>query len=141
MNDQAKKLGELCKQVSLKLTQQNRISDVELYGDVLAEDCLIIEAPEAFQIGIEASLHVNFLDQSFSVTGLIQRCEPRQQSFNIHFKLCHQDSLQTRMLLQLSEIELYRHQMASQGRELSIDQAACEWVDKYAEGFARNFDG
>ena len=140
MNDQTKKLGELCKQVSLRLTQLDKTCDVELYGDVLSEDCLIISSSVPFQSGLLAELQVNFLEQSFAVMGDIESCNQEEDAHKLHFKLSHQDSLQTRMLLQLSEIELYRHDMASKGRELSIDQAACEWVGKFAEGFAREFD-
>lgn len=140
MNDQTRKLGELCKQVSLHLTQLDKTCNVELYGDVISEDCLIIASSVKFQPGLLAELRVNFLEQSFAVMGEIESCDQDADIYNLHFKLNHQDSLQTRMLLQLSEIELYRHKMASKGRELSIDQAACEWVDKHAEGFARTFD-
>ncbi len=140
MNDQTKKLGELCKQVSLKLTQLDKTYDVELYGDVLSEDCLIIASNVPLQPGLLAELQVNFLEQSFAVMGEIESCDHEDDTYKLHFKLSHQDSLQTRMLLQLSEIELYRHEMANKGRDLSIDQAACEWVDKFAAGFAQEFD-
>jgi len=43
-----------------------------------------------------------------------------------------------RMEAQCDEIRKYRQQvLSSEGRQLSYDEAALEWIERYAEVFAR----
>ena len=51
------------------------------------------------------------------------------------------DPFQQRMQAQCDRIRRYRDQvLREQGRVLSYDEAAMEWIERYAEGFARNHD-
>ena len=51
------------------------------------------------------------------------------------------DPFQQRMQAQCDRIRRYRDQvLREQGRALSYDEAAMEWIERYAEGFARNHD-
>jgi len=58
---------------------------------------------------------------------------------------CEEDTPDTfllRMEAQCSEIKRYRQQvLRNEGRELSQDQAALEWIERYAEFFARDHGG
>jgi hypothetical protein len=47
-----------------------------------------------------------------------------------------EDAFRARMVEQLCHIEDYRRSvMRTQGRELSLDEAATEWIEKFAEDF------
>ena len=47
-----------------------------------------------------------------------------------------QDDFQTRMEAQCQQIERYRLEvLRNEGRELSQDEAALEWIERYAESF------
>ncbi len=140
MNQQAQELGNLCKQISLNLVQENIHSDVHLMGDILPDDTLVLSADCRFDDHKPARLAVNFLEQSFEVSGVVEHCDKIGSTFLLTFKLHHHNHLQTRMLLQLSEIEQYRHFLLSQGRDITIEDAACEWVARFAEEFAAEFD-
>lgn len=140
MNRPAQELGGLCKQISLNLHQDNSTAAVQLMGDILPDDSLVLSSALAFEVGKPARLAVCFLEQSFQVKGAVESCTRIGSSFLLNFRLHQQDKLQTRMLLQLSEIEQYRHYQLSQGRVVSIDEAASEWVKRYAEDFAVEFD-
>ena len=49
-----------------------------------------------------------------------------------------QDAFRARMEAQCYQIERYRHaQIRGEGRVLSQDEAALEWIELYAEAFAR----
>ena len=51
------------------------------------------------------------------------------------------DPFLQRMQAQCERIRCYRDQvLREQGRALSYDEAAMEWIERYAEGFARNHD-
>ena len=51
------------------------------------------------------------------------------------------DPFQQRMQAQCDRIRRYRDQvLREQGRALSYDEAAMEWIERYAEVFARNHD-
>ena len=49
------------------------------------------------------------------------------------------DTFLQRMEAQCNEIRRYRQKvLRSEGRQLSQDQAALEWIERYAEVFARD---
>ena len=49
------------------------------------------------------------------------------------------EAFRPRMQCQCREIERYRqHALSDGGRELTLDEAAMEWIDRYAADFARD---
>lgn len=141
MSKQSKVTTALCKQVALHLRQGNQQHEVALAGDCLLQECLLLRSAVEFQVDAIFDLQVEFFGQSFTVQGVIKNSRQRPDgTWVLTFKLKNADDLQTRMLLQLSRMEQYRNDMASKGRLLSIDEAACEWIAQYAEEFAKEFD-
>ena len=52
-----------------------------------------------------------------------------------------QDPFRARMEVQCSRIERYRQELAKKrGRPVSKDEAAQQWIEQYAEAFARDND-
>jgi hypothetical protein len=52
------------------------------------------------------------------------------------------DPFAGRMEAQCCQIRRYRREVLSkEGRHLSHDEAALEWIERYAENFARDHDG
>ncbi len=50
-----------------------------------------------------------------------------------------QDAFRIRMEAQCSRIERYRHElMRKKGKPVSQDEAAQEWIERYAESFSRD---
>lgn len=131
----------LCQQIRLHLVQKQSEMDVALIADCLIQDCIVLLSASEFECGEVASLTVDFFGQNFAVTGLIKSCRQRPDNlWAIQFHIQTRNSLQTRMLIQLSRMEHYRNEMAGKGRLLSIDEAACEWIQQHAEAFAKEFD-
>lgn len=134
-------MASLYRHISLQLIQDCLTAEVHLKGDILQDDCLVLSSDHAFVTGSPADLHIFFQHQSFNVVGEVEHCrKDDEDTYVVHFHLLHPDKLQTRMLLQLSEIEQYRQYLLTRGREVSIDEAADEWVKRYAEDFATEFD-
>lgn len=141
MSKQSKVATALCKQVALHLLQDDKQQEVTLAGDCLSQECLLLRSDIEFQVGAKVHLQVEFFGQSFTVQGVLKNTRQRpDEAWTLTFKLKNADDLHTRMLLQLSRMEQYRNDMASEGRLLSIDEAACEWIAQYAEEFAKEFD-
>jgi hypothetical protein len=140
MNSPAQGLRSLCKQISLNLHQGNTTVAVRLLGDIIQRDCLIISSSLPFDLDKPARLSVNFFEQTLQMNGVVEKCTHDEDLYTITFRMPQQDKLETRMLLQVSEIEQYRHYLLAKGRDVSIDEAACEWVTLFAEDFASEFD-
>lgn len=141
MNKPLKVPTALCKQVNLQLVQSGLASEVGLAGDCVLQECLLLVVSQPFEAEEAAVLQVQFFAQNFDVQGIVNSCQPHSHhEWLVSFRLHDADDLKTRMLLQLSRMEQYRNEMAAQGRELSIDEAACEWIGLYAEQFAKEFD-
>ena len=52
-----------------------------------------------------------------------------------------QDAFTVRMQRQCRQVEQYRQSvLQNEGRYLSKDEAAAEWIEQFAEGFARDND-
>ncbi|MDY6992513.1 MAG: hypothetical protein SVR94_07890 [Pseudomonadota bacterium] len=45
------------------------------------------------------------------------------------------DAFRSRMLEQVCQIEKYRQSLEQQGRTISIEEAAMEWISRYAAEF------
>ena len=92
------------------------------------------------------------ISRSVSVKSLISRVRrvvtfSQERALTETRKNCFSSPLDTqeafvaRMEAQCQAIEKYRVQtMQDEGRQLSLDEAAKEWIDLYADSFARNND-
>ncbi|SEH08845.1 PilZ domain-containing protein [Candidatus Venteria ishoeyi] len=45
------------------------------------------------------------------------------------------DVFQGRMIEQMCQIEIYRQKLAGEGRDITTDEAAMEWISRYAASF------
>jgi hypothetical protein len=70
--------------------------------------------------------------------GVVVWCRPNEDSFDLGICFAGEnDAFKSRMVQQVCLIECYRKQvLAHEGRALSPDEAANEWIGKYAEQFA-----
>jgi len=73
----------------------------------------------------------------FQAVGRVMWCRARDDHFEIGIEFLDQDdAFRARMVEQLCHIEHYRHQvLAEEGRQLSSEQAAMEWIQHYAPDF------
>lgn len=73
----------------------------------------------------------------FELQGRVTWCRQQDQHFEIGIQFLHEDeAFRARMVEQLCHIEHYRKQVfLNDGRVLSGQQAALEWIEKYAAAF------
>ena len=92
---------------------------------------------EALEEGARVSIRITLVDPPFEARTRVVWCRPRQDRFEVG--LCFidpEDTFRLRMVEQLCQIEHYRKRVReTEGRDLGPEEAAQEWIAKYARGF------
>jgi len=84
-------------------------------------------------------VRITHVDPAFEARARVAWCRPCRggpgHEVGVSF-LDREDVFRARMVVQICHIEDYRRSVArAEGRELTPEQAACEWIDKYAHKF------
>ncbi len=76
-------------------------------------------------------------DSPFEVQGQVVWCRKKAEHFEVGITFTGEDEAnRVRMVEQICQIEQYRHRvLETEGRALSSQEAAFEWIKKYAAGF------
>ena len=87
--------------------------------------------------GSRVRIRIDAVEPPFEVEGIVAWCHPRGERFEVGVRF--EDSASSyslRMVEQVCHIKQYRLDVErSQGRRLSSDQAAREWIASYARDF------
>lgn len=88
-------------------------------------------------IGFPIRLHIPLLGKEFDLAGNVAWCRGAGRHFEVGVAFDHwQNRFAARMVEQLCRIQEYRDQVErAEGRTLTSEQAAMEWVARYAESF------
>ncbi|MGH8726613.1 MAG: PilZ domain-containing protein [Burkholderiales bacterium] len=107
-----------------------RLSNVSFGG-------LACESHEFLEQDTVVQIRVPTITPSFATTGKVVWCKKRNGDYDVGIQfLDESDLFLTRMVEQLCHIELYRKEVReSEGRQLSGEEAAREWILKYAHDF------
>lgn len=88
--------------------------------------------------GKTVKLKIESINPNFEITGKTVWCRVRKDQYEIgiEFILTEDKAFLLRMVEQICYIEDYRNEvLQSEGRDLSSEQAAKEWIEKYASNF------
>lgn len=101
--------------------------------------CCRVEQP--FAPGSTVRFTLPSLPVPFTTYGRVSCCCRHGDHWLARIALpCEQTYYRLRMVEQLCQIEAYRHCVAEhQGRQLDVEQAAAEWIDRYAADFDQCF--
>ncbi|ADZ89875.1 energy transducer TonB [Marinomonas mediterranea] len=95
--------------------------------------CLVADK---YSQGCSVRVTLADIDPNFCVTGRIAWCDSEQGEYRIAIEFpVNDDCFCVRMVEQLSQIEHYRRQAKIQGRRLNYNEAAAEWIQKFAASF------
>ncbi len=73
-------------------------------------------------------------------SGVVKWCRGEAPNYEVGIEFSEQDLFKAKMVEQLSQIEHYRNQLwVEQGRIVDGEQAAAEWIERYAKDFAESF--
>ena len=73
----------------------------------------------------------------FTTLGRVVWCKANDKGYQLGVAFLDQDdAFRTRMVEQICHIENYRNNASAvEGRQLSVEEAAAEWIDRYAAHF------
>jgi len=87
--------------------------------------------------GYRIHLRIPVIDQSFEAEGLVMWCQRATCGYEVGVRFVDADTrFSIRMVEQLCHIEQYRRDVQrEQGRTLSSEEAASEWIERFAAEF------
>jgi hypothetical protein len=91
--------------------------------------------------GSRVEFFVPSLSDESSGRGTVMWCKPTHNNYHLGVSFnTEQDSFRTRMVEQVCQIEHYRQEVEElEGRILDSEEAAAEWIQRYAADFDRIF--
>ena len=100
---------------------------------------LAFRSNRAFTPGTSIRMRIPIVQPPFETSARVAWCRDRANGFELGVEFSDADeAFRTRMFEQICHIENYRNEIrARQGRELTPDQAADEWISKFASEFPR----
>jgi PilZ domain-containing protein len=97
--------------------------------------CLCSEAVEK---GCPVKMTIKCVDPDFEINGKAVWCKPNNGMYEVgvEFIVSKDKMFLLRMVEQICHIEHYRNEILhNEGRDLSSEEAAQEWVEKHADSF------
>jgi hypothetical protein len=113
-------------------TARERLQDVSAGG-------LCCRSNEAFAQGELVRVYIPVGGSGFSAEGRVAWCDgDDDDGYRVGIAFTSEvDALRTRMVEQVCHIERYHQKLVAEGKETTREQAAVEWISKYAERFPR----
>jgi PilZ domain len=92
--------------------------------------------------GTSIQIRIPVVNPDYTGQGVVVWCRPQNQHFEIGIEFDREEeAFKSRMVEQVCLIEQYRKRIrAAEGRELDGEQAAREWISRYASEFAVSAD-
>ena len=93
--------------------------------------------------GTVVEVRIPFVEPAFATCGQVVWCRCRGKSFKLGMQFLDADNAyRTRMVEQVCHIEEYRRSVQrTEGRELSAEEAAFEWIRRFAAQFPGSESG
>ena len=98
---------------------------------------LSFHSKNKLQTGARISIRIPLLREDIQVYGLVVWCHEQDGTYEVGVAFQDkEEAFRTRMVEQICHIEQYRNEVLEhEHRQLSSEQAAVEWIDKYAKSF------
>ncbi|MFP5507066.1 MAG: PilZ domain-containing protein [Gammaproteobacteria bacterium] len=119
-----------CRPSPAAAAETRRLRDVSCGG-------LSFIARAALEPGAVITVRIDCVDPVFEAQCRVSWCRRLQDAYLVGAEFLHaQDEYRARMVEQICHIEHYRNEvLAREGRALTGEQAAREWIGKYAQDF------
>jgi hypothetical protein len=98
---------------------------------------LCFRSDNSLKNGTEVMIHIPFIKPKFMVQGMVIWCHRKNDNYDVGVKFMDPASeFRVRNVEQVCYIEQYRREeLQKKGRRISAEEAAREWVAKYARDF------
>jgi Tfp pilus assembly protein PilZ len=98
---------------------------------------LIFESNQNWQRGSLIGIRIPLIDPMFETTGQVVWCKNKTTYFDVGVEMTDkEDAFRVRMVEQACQIESYKNRLKQQGRNLTTNEAAMEWISEYAADFS-----
>jgi len=98
--------------------------------------CCLSEAP--FAEGAPVNVRIPVGGSGFQAQGRVAWCKVEEDQFRVGIAFSDETlAFSARMVEQFCHIASYRNRLREQGIELSEEDAARDWIDKFAHNFPR----
>ena len=116
---------------------QGRTDGRDEYLRNVGEGGLCFTTEEALRPGRSIRLTIPVFAERYQVEATVAWCRPAEAGFEVGVRfMTPQDRFCVRMVEQLCYIEDYRNQVErEEGRQMAREQAAEEWIERFAEVF------
>lgn len=120
-----------------------RVEQVEEHANTrdvsMAGLCCLVD--HEIPCGSDVEFRVPLLSEEYVGRGTVVWCRPGREGYQLGIEFSRQDDVfRVKMVEQLCQIEAYRREIrACDGRELDGEQAAREWIKRFADDFNRRF--
>lgn len=119
-------------------------TDAPVDGDTctmldVSQGGLACEVAQSFAVGSLVEIHIASVWPEYKGRGEVVWCAAKADRFEIGVAFTdHGEAYKSRMVQQVCQIEHYKNIVFErEGRVLDGDQAAAEWIEKYAADFPR----
>lgn len=96
-----------------------------------------LRSATALEPGTIVMVSIRYVEPPFETRANVVWCSPRDGEFELGVEfLSSEDAFRARMVEQVCHIEHYRQEVErSEGRSLTVEEAAREWIGMYASHF------
>ncbi len=118
---------------------QEVVGDSKEYLRNISEGGLCFISHSKVELGVMIDISIPLVDPRFHAAGMVVWCHEKPGGFEVgvHFDN-PQVEFAVRMVEQVCQIEQYKQQILEQdGRKLSGEEAAMEWIENFADRFPR----
>lgn len=97
---------------------------------------LALHAEAALTLGSVVNLRIDSVEPVFESAARVVWCRPAENGFDLGVAFLNpEDAFRARMVEQVCHIESYRRRVAGEGRSLTAEAAAREWIARFARTF------
>lgn len=123
--------------IPITFNRVNVAADQKEYLKNISIGGLCFESQRYIEQGTVLSIQIPLTTPTFEEQGIVIWCQPESEHYDIGVQFVSEDtSFRVRMVEQVCYIEHYKHEvLAKEGRKLSGEEAAVEWITKYAKDF------
>lgn len=121
--------------IELGTSEQNeveeRMSDVSVGG-------LSCHSRDELSQGQKVTIRIPTVEPAFEAEGRVVWCRPDKDRYRVGIAFSDAAlAFSARMVEQVCHIERYRTHLVAEGKDASLEDAASEWIEKYASRFPR----
>lgn len=99
---------------------------------------LAFDSDSYLEPGTQICICIDVVEPCFEAEAIVSYCRAAQGQYQVGAEFIKRDDLYiARMVEQICHIEQYRQLAEREGRKLTSQQAAAEWISKFASHFPR----